>query len=105
MSIASNATFDGSGVLRYNLDGNMADRITAHGTLSISNLVLNLNITGVQTLTEYVVADYSLGTLVGNAFKSVNLPKRWEIRYMGTPKNPGSIVLLAPDTGTVLTIF
>ena len=105
MSIASNATFDGSGVLRYNLDGNMADRITAHGTLSISNLVLNLNIAGVQTLTEHVVADYSQGTLVGNAFKSVNLPKRWEIRYMGTPKNPGSIVLLAPPTGTVLAIF
>ena len=102
MHIASNATFNGNGILNYNIAADAADRITVHGTLNISNLALNLNAAGLQTLREYVVADYSAGTLAGTNFANVSLPYRWDIVYTGTIRNPSAIVLLAPQRATVL---
>ena len=66
--------------------------------LDLTNLHLGLNVSGVQTQSEYVLANADVGSpnVTGSAFAAVNLPSGWSIDYDGTASNPGDIVLLAP---------
>ncbi len=90
ITIVAGGTLEGTGTLNWNLAGNTGNLITAAGTLNITSLNLALNITGTQTLSQYVVADYSGGTLTGTAFASVTgLPAGWSINY-----NDGSEIVL-----------
>jgi len=65
---------------------------------NLSALNLLLDITGLQTLNEYVIADAPVGSplITGTQFASVaNLPFGASIDYDGTAINPNSIVLIA----------
>ncbi len=93
-TLGSGGTLNGSGALTWNLSGNSGDLLADNGTLNITGLNLVLNITGTQTLSQYVLVDYAGGTLTGSAFASVTgLEPGWTIDYSGTALNPSSIVL------------
>ncbi len=93
-TLGSGGTLNGSGTLTWNLSGNTGDLLTDNGTLNITGLNLVLNITGTQSLSQYVLVDYAGGTLTGTAFATVTgLPAGWTIDYSGTVLHPSSIVL------------
>jgi hypothetical protein len=102
-SIGSGGSLAGSGTLTWNLNGNSGDLLTDNGTLNITGLNLVLNVTGAQTLDQYVLVDYAGGTLTGAAFASVTgLSAGWAIDYSGTVLHPGSIVLSrVPEPGVL----
>ena len=93
ITISSGATVNGSGTLTYNLSNDTGNLITDGGTLDISALNLALNITGTQTQSKYVIADYTGGALLGSAFASVTgLQNGWSINYGAL--QPNEIVLV-----------
>ena len=71
ITITSNAGMTGSGTLNWNLTNNTGDLITANGGLNIAGLNLDIHATGTQTLNDYIIANYSGGTLNGTQFASV----------------------------------
>ncbi len=93
-TLSSGGTLNGTGTLTWNLSGNTGDLLTDNGTLTITGLNLVLNITGTQSLSQYVLVDYAGGTLTGTAFATVTgLQAGWTIDYSGTVLHPSSIVL------------
>ncbi|MHB1713086.1 MAG: PEP-CTERM sorting domain-containing protein [Acidimicrobiales bacterium] len=80
------------GVLNFNISGNTSNLITDNGTFNITDLSLVLNLSGTQTLSQYVLANYSGGTLSGTKFYSTTLANGWSIDY-GT-LHPNEIVLV-----------
>ncbi len=101
ITIHANATLNGSGTLNYHIVNDTADLITDNGTLDITNLNLNLVTSGTQTLNQYVVANYSGGSLTGTKFASVNnLPNGWSVNYGGINPNEIILVAFAPTTLT-----
>lgn len=100
-------TLNGSGTINYRLTGDDADLIHInYGVLDLTNLDLNLVISGGQTQSEYVIADRAVGSdyITGLTFAGVpNLPNGWLIDYDGTTSNPGKLVLVVPEpTGLAL---
>ncbi len=86
ITIDSGATLTGGasnslGVLNFIINGNTANLITDNGTFNITDLSLVLNLTGTQTKSQYVLANYSGGTLLGSAFYSTTLANGWSIDY------------------------
>ncbi|MHB1767940.1 MAG: autotransporter-associated beta strand repeat-containing protein [Phycisphaerae bacterium] len=86
ITIDSGATLTGGasnslGVLNFIINGNTANLITDNGTFNITDLSLVLNLTGTQTKSQYVLANYSGGTLLGSAFYSTTLVNGWSIDY------------------------
>ncbi len=69
--LSSNASMTGTGTLNWNLTNNTGDLITVNGGLFITNLHLDIHPTGTQTLNDYIIANYSGGTLIGSSFASV----------------------------------
>lgn len=99
INIATSGALKGTGRLNWNLVGNIGNLIADAGTLNITDLNLALNISGTQTMGQYVVADYSGGTLTGTSFASVTgLPAGWSINY-----NDGSEIVLQmiPEPTTI----
>ncbi|MCF7837184.1 MAG: PEP-CTERM sorting domain-containing protein [Candidatus Marinimicrobia bacterium] len=96
---------DNRGLLNFNIAGDTADRIDIYtdSRLELADLNLKLNLSGLQTQTEYVLADYSFGgQYTGTAFASVTgLDEGWSIEYAGTATNPDAIVLVIPEPGTL----
>ena len=88
------------GSIADNISNDAAELISLSGSgvLDLTNLHFNLNVTGAQTLAEYVLANADVGSpnVTGSAFAGVNLPTGWSIDYDGTASNPGDIVLVAP---------
>jgi len=92
------ATANG-GTLNFRINNDSADliSISAVGGLDLSNIKLNLVLTGIQSLaSEYVLADKAVGSgfVSGNFAASTVLPDGWSIDYDGTPAHVGKIVLL-----------
>ena len=104
--VESSATVNGSGTLTWNLSSfGVPDLATDNGIMDISGLHLALNIQGALTASQYVLVNYSSGTLVGGNFASVTgLPSNWTINYAGTTQHPDSIVLMptpVPEPGAL----
>ncbi len=91
----------GTGSLQFNIDNDSADVITIEaGTIDISSLDLNFDITGLQTQSEYVLVNRAVGSsfVIGSEFGSIlNLPANWSIDYDGTDLNPGTIVAVVSE--------
>jgi autotransporter-associated beta strand protein len=101
---ASGKTFGGDGTIIYALAGDSSDIITVSNgaTWDIRDLNLDLDISGAQSMSEYVIGTYDGATLLGSEFASVNgLPSGWDIDYDGTAANPNSIVLFVPEPATM----
>ena len=88
ITIDKGATFTGAapssgkvGVLNFIINGDKSNLITDNGTFNITDLSLVLNLTGTQTMSQYVLANYSGGTLTGSAFYSTTLANGWSINY------------------------
>lgn len=83
LTIGANTQFGGTGTLFFNLDGVSSDLITANGTLDITNLTLDFELVGAgATEANYLIADYSGGTLVGSTFSSIiDMPAGYSIDY------------------------
>ncbi len=102
ITILPHAGMTGTGTLNWNLVNNTGDLITADGGLTIAGLHLNIVHSGTQTLPDYIIANYSGGTLSGSSFASVNtLPTGWSINYNFNSLN--EIALVLPITLTTLT--
>jgi fibronectin-binding autotransporter adhesin len=104
-TLAAGTTGTG-GTLNFNLAGNTADLINLSGTgvLDLTNMKLNLAISGTQTQTQYVIANQDVGSsfVLSQQFASVtNLPSGWSIDYGGTTADPGDIVLATPEPSSV----
>jgi fibronectin-binding autotransporter adhesin len=105
ITITSGATLTGDsaanpGTIQFNIAGNTPDAFSNAGTLTISNLILALNVTGTQTLTSYLIES---GSYTGPAFQSVtydggSLPAGDAIQY-----NANSIVLttMVPEPASI----
>ena len=99
ITIDSGATLSGMtpnsstvGVLNFNISGNTSNLITDNGTFDITDLALVFNLSGKQTMSQYLLANYTNGSLVGTKFYSTTLANGWSIDY-GT-LHPGEIVLV-----------
>ena len=99
ITIDSGATFNGTAPgsgkvskLNFNISGDTSNLITDNGTFNITDLALALNLSGTQTLSQYVLADYTNGNPLGSKFYSTTLANGWSINY-GT-LHPGEIVLV-----------
>ncbi len=102
ITILPHAGMTGTGTLNWNLVNNTGDLITAQGGLTISGLHLDVHTSGTQTQSQYVVANYTGGTLIGSSFASVvGLPTGWSINYGSL--TPNEIVLLSTITVPTLT--
>ncbi|MCF7838443.1 MAG: PEP-CTERM sorting domain-containing protein [Candidatus Marinimicrobia bacterium] len=93
------------GTVRLNIANDTADLITlanAYGRLQLTNLNLELNFTGTQSLGTYILADYSANTvngLDGIAFNQVTGADGWSIDYA---YNEGTqIALVIPEPGAL----
>ena len=110
-TLAGGTTGDG-GTITFNIDGNTADRISiteglGGGRLDLTNLTLALDVTGTQTLSEFVLADKAVGSsyVLGSSFFNTILPANWAIDYDGTDANPDSIVLtVVPEPSTLAAV-
>jgi MYXO-CTERM domain-containing protein len=105
-TLAGGATAAG-GSIADNISNDTAELISlsSSGVLDLTNLHFSLNLSGTQTMAEYVLANADVGSpnVTGSAFASANLPNGWSISYTGTTTNPGDIVLVAavPEPGLV----
>ena len=86
ITIASGATLTGGasnslGVLNFIINGDTPNLITDNGTFNITDLSLVLNLTGTQTMSQYVLANYTNGSLLGSKFYSTTLANGWSINY------------------------
>ena len=94
------------GTITYRVTGDTADLITLStgGVLDLTNLKLNLQLTGTQTQSEYVIADKAVGSgfVTGSQFLSVINLGTASIDYDGTAAHPDAIVLTGvPEPGCV----
>ncbi len=97
ITILSHAGMTGTGTLNWNLVGDTGNLITADGGLTITNLNLDIHTSGTQTQSQYVVANYTGGSLTGSSFASVlGLPAGWSINYGSL--DPNEIVLVSVPT-------
>ena len=97
ITILSHAGMTGTGTLNWNLVGDTGNLITADGGLTITNLNLDIHTSGTQTQSQYVVANYTGGSLTGSSFASVlGLPAGWFINYGSL--DPNEIVLVSVPT-------
>jgi fibronectin-binding autotransporter adhesin len=103
INILTGATLNGDGSIQWNLAGNVAELITVNGTFAIGGLDLVLGISGSQSATQYVIANYSGGGVVtGATFANViGLPVGWAIDYDGTLENPNAIVAVIPEPSSL----
>lgn len=101
----SGGTFNGTGNLTYNLDGNVSDLINlTGGVFNLTQLDLIVDPTGTHTLSEYVIVNAPVGSplVTGTAFASVTgLPSGASIDYDGTTSNPNAIVLVVPEPASL----
>ena len=108
ITVAAGATFmagPSTGTLNFNVGSAASDIVTNRGTFAISNLAFVVNASAGEPGHEVCAVDYSGGgTIVGSAFASVTLPRRWQITYSGTPTYPSAIVLIPPARGTLIFI-
>ena len=91
-----------------NLSGNSLNRVVVSNgggfDFSGPNVVVSLNIDGIGIAVETVIIDYSAGSVSGSAFAMIQgLPAKWSIDYDGTSANPNAVVLIGPQTGTILS--
>ena len=87
------------GAIYFNLSGDAADQIniSSVGGLDLTNLNFNLVFNGMQTQSEYVLADKAVGSsyVSGTQFANTSgLGGAWYIDYDGTTAHPGDIVLV-----------
>ena len=102
ITIDSHASLTGTGTLNWNLTNDTGDLITADGGLTVSGLHLDVHVSGTQSQPQYVVANYTAGTLIGSSFASVTgLPAGWSINY--GVLHPSEIVLVSNITLPTLT--
>jgi hypothetical protein len=103
--IAAGATLNGGGTINFQIAGDVSDLITVKGTLDISSLTLALNVSGTQTLSEYVIANFNFGgaSITGANFASVTGLPSGTIDYDGTIANPNAIVWI-PTAATLASI-
>jgi len=96
--------FDLDGTIDFVVNGADANNIIADTCdVDISGATLTLSGEGSATEAEYVVIDFSAGTLSGE-FSDVTLPDGWQIEYAGTADNPDCVVVELPPPG-VQVIF
>ena len=92
-------TTGAGGTLDDNIANDVSDLISLSGTgmLDLTNMKLNVLLSGTQTQSEYVLANEPVGSsnVVGTQFLSATLPAGWSINYTGTTLNPNAIVLVA----------
>jgi fibronectin-binding autotransporter adhesin len=96
-------TTGGGGTINFNLSNTAADLISiSGGVLDLTNLRLNLVVSGTLTPGEYVLVDQAVGSsfIAGVKFANVTNLGTWSIDYNGTAANPGSIVLAVPEPGS-----
>ena len=96
----------GTGLLNFNIVGDSSDLISIQGgSVDPSGLDLNLVTSGTQTMSEYVLADNAAGFAAGQTFANLTLnggaAAGWAVDYDGTPANPGRVVLVVPEPGTI----
>ncbi len=111
VTIQNNATLGGNGSLLFRIDSGTATSfggspIDANGTLDISGLtleVVELN-GGVDGLSDYVIADYTGGSLVGSAFASVvGLPAGYQVDTEFAGGTQLALVVV-PEPATIILI-
>ena len=96
--------FDLDGTVNFVVSGAAANSIIADNCdVDIRDATLVLTADGFPSQPEYVVIDYSVGTLSGE-FSDVTLPDRWLLIYDGTSSNPDCIVAERPAPGAIFTL-
>jgi len=96
--------YDLDGTYNFVVSGADANSIIADTCdVDISDATLVLTADGIPSQPEYVVIDYSAGTLSGE-FADVNLPTGWLLTYDGTSSNPDCVVVERPPPGSMILL-
>lgn len=83
ITLNGGAGMNGNGTVHCRVVNDTADAIVVSGPLDLTNLTLAVDLSGLQSLSEYLIVDASLGTLTGEFADVVGLPSNVGIVYVG----------------------
>jgi autotransporter-associated beta strand protein len=98
IDVQEGATLNGNGTLNWHV----GEKVKVAGTLDISQLKLNVQVPETSEGEDFIIVDYSPGSLVGSEFASVSgKPKHCRMIYDTTNS---LIILRSFEKGTVVMI-
>ncbi len=98
VSVAAGAALNGSGTVHARIADGAADRMVASGTLNLSGLTLDLDVTGSPRGSPHTLVDATGGTLVGRFAAVLDTPPGFAVSYRGQ-----KVVLVS--TGTLIGLY